>query len=162
MKRMRLILSVILALSLIVCLCGGCDYFKSDEQLIRERIDDFKFAINAGDMEGAFECLDAKSRSTYEAMLNIGEGLIGGLVGFDISTSDLFALAMGTSSGDILSMEIQSIEITSETTATVTMSMTMSDDRMDLDESVESAPLEMVKEKGDWYIYAQMDWDSLL
>ena len=164
MKRMVSVISMVLVVSLMAGLLSGCELFnlfKSDEELIHERVDAFFFALNSGDMEGAFACMDAKSRNTYQAMLNITEGLIGGLVGFDIPMADLFALTIGTTNGDFMSVQVHSIEITSDTTATVMLSMNVSDDRMDLEENVENVPMEMIKEQGEWYIYAQADWDSM-
>jgi hypothetical protein len=155
---------MVLVIGVMTCTLGGCELFnmfKSDEDMIRERIDDFLFALNTGDMEGVFGCMDAKSRNTYEAMLNISEGIMGSLIGFDIPMADLFALTLGTSSGDFASAQVVSIEITSETTAVVTLNMNMSDDRMDLNESVENVPVQMIKEQGDWYIFAQADWSSM-
>lgn len=164
MKRILSVISMVLVVSLMTCMLGGCELFslfKSDKELIHERVDAFFFAINSGDMEAAFECMDAKSRNTYQAMLNISEGLVSGLIGFDIPMADLFALTIGTTNGDFMTAQVVSIEITSDTTATVMLSMNVSDDRMDLNESVENVPMEMVKEQGDWYIFAQADWDSM-
>lgn len=164
MKRLLSIISMVLVLSLMTCTLSGCelfDMFKSDEDLIHERVDAFFFALNSGDMEAAFECMDAKSRNTYQAMINLTEGIMGSLIGFDLPMADLFALTIGTSSGDFMSAQVHKIEVTSETTATVTLTMNISDDRMDLDETVEYVPMEMIKEQGDWYIYAQADWDSM-
>ena len=165
MKRVLSIISMVLVISVMTCMLGGCelfDMFKSDEDLIHERVDAFFFALNSGDMEAAFDCMDAKSRNTYKAMINLTEGLIGGLIGFDIPMADLFALTIGTTSGDFASAQVVSIEITSDTTAVVMLNMNVSDDRMDLDESVENVPMQMVKEQGDWYIFAQADWESVM
>ena len=165
MKRVLSIISMVLVLSLMTCTLGGCELFemfKSDEDLIHERVDAFFFALNSGDMEGAFDCMDAKSRNYYQAMIGLTESLIGGLIGFDLPMADLFALTMGTTSGDFASAQVVSIEITSETTAVVTLNMNMSDDRLDLNESVENVPMQMVKEQGDWYIFAQADWESMM
>lgn len=163
MKRIVNVVSVILMVAVLaVSMCGCIFEPKTDEELIRERVDEFIFAYNSGDIEAAFDCFDAKSRKTYGAIFKIGGGLLKGFTGIDVDISDLFALAVGTTNEDLLSMEIHSIEITGETTATVTLSMKYSDARVEVEESIDNMALNMVKEKGDWYINARADWESLL
>ena len=144
------------------CFCSCNLGVKSDEEKIRDRVEEFIFAYNSGDVDGAFDCLDAKSKQTYKAMMNIGNGLFGKLTGIDISVQDLFAIAVGVNGGDILSMDIKNIVITSETTATVDISTTLSLDGVGAGETNDNMQLQMVKEQGDWFIYAQADWDSIL
>lgn len=136
---------------------SGCVALKTDEELIRDRVDAFIFAYNSGDIEGAFECFDAKSQHTYSAMLNIGNDLFGDITGLGLDISDLFALAVGTSDGDLLSAEIDRVVITDETHATVTLRAAFTDARLDVSESAEDLTLHMIKEGNDWFINGQED-----
>ncbi len=162
MNKLRKIFFLSMIVIFAFCFCSCQLGFKSDEEKIRDRVEEFIFAYNSGDVDGAFDCLDAKSKQTYKAMMNIGNGLFGKLTGIDISVQDLFAIAVGVNGSDILSMDIKNIAITSETTATVDISTTLSLDVARTSETNNNMQLQMVKEKDDWFIYAQADWDSIL
>ena len=161
MKKKYRIISLGLVLCLLALSLCGCQLFapKSDEELIRERVKDFETALNTGDIDEALECLDAKSRNAYNAAFNIGESILGYFIGFNIDMSDMFALAIGLNGGDMYSMKVYKVSITSDTTATVYLTATI---QMYGEMETEDTTLDMVKEKGGWYISAQADWSSLM
>lgn len=164
MKKTVRMISLGLAVCLLAtCLCG-CDTVESlfdrrtDEEKIRDRLDDFVMALNSGDADAALECLDSRSRNMYNAVFNIGQSIVGAFIGFDINVKDVFALAIGLNGGDVFSMEIRELNITSGTTATVTLAATA---QVAGQSESEVLRLDMVKEKNDWYISIQVDWSSL-
>ena len=161
MKKKCRIISLGLVLCLLALSLCSCQLFapKSDEELIRERVKDFESALNTGDIDAALECMDAKSRNAYNAVFNIGESILGYFIGFDIDMSDVFALAIGLNSGDMFSMKVYNVNITSDTTATVYLTATV---QMAGEVETEDTTLDMVKEKGGWYIDVRADWSSLL
>ena len=60
---------------MLIVICSGC-LGKSDEELIRDRMNTFLTAYNSGDLQGVLQCMDAKTRNTYQSALNIGNVLI--------------------------------------------------------------------------------------
>lgn len=163
-----------MVLVLVICLTTltGCFDFRTDEEKITDRVNDFITAYNTGDMEEVIACFDATSRNMLEAMMGIGEGLFSEFAGVDISMSDMFALGVGFMSEDPLSMVINDITITSDTTALVTIdaTITISSEFVDQDvfesegiptEQSETLTLPMVKEDDDWYIDTKGDISSL-
>lgn len=156
-KAISLGLAVCL-LALSLCSCGMLDT-RTDEEKIRERIEEFSTALNTGDSDGLLDCLDATSRNMYNAVFNITEGIMGGLIGFSINIKDLFALAIGLSGGGMFVMEVQEVQITSDKTASVTVLATVN---INGETETELIPLEMVKEKNDWFISLKVDWTSLM
>ena len=128
--------------------------FKSDEDLIRERIEEFVSSYNNGDMEAVMDCFDQRTKSIMGATVGIGEALIGGAAGFDISMSDMFGLGAGLNEGDM--MKISNIQFTVPEGAervSVNAEIQMSISFMGQSQS-QSSPVqfEMVKEDGDWFI----------
>lgn len=157
MKKTIKAISLGLAICLLALSLCGCNT-RTDEEKIRDRVSEFVTALNTGDSDGLLACLDAKSRNAYNAVFNITEGILGGLIGFGVNIKDLFALAIGFTDGNVLAMEIQEVQITSEKTATVRLTATVN---MSGQSNVETVSLDMVKEKDDWYISLQADWSSL-
>lgn len=141
-------ISVLLVTIIFISLCSGCES-KSNEEMIQDRMNAFLSAYNSGDMQGAISCLDAKTRNTYQAALNIGNSLIG-LTGFSVGIEDLFGLGVGLSgNGDVLKLDDMKISIKSDTKATVTATMQY----QDLEKSYsQNVSFTLVKENGDWYI----------
>ncbi len=125
----------------------GTNLFKSDETLIRERIQAYEDACNDGDYEAMLDCMDSETKAMMEGTMSIMDGLFSEGTGMDFGMSDMFGLA--GSMGDFFTVEITNIEIEGEY-ATVTV--IMSADMYGYSESTEEAELPMVKEKGDWYI----------
>ena len=122
---------------------------KSDDELIRARIDQFQKSYNTGDIHAVLECMDAKTRNTYQAAMNVGNVLIG-KTGFGIALSDLFSLGIGAlSEGDVLNLSDIRIHMTDSTHATVDVALQYQDL---LCENQEEAFFTMVKEDGDWFI----------
>lgn len=149
MIKHRRFLAVIMMLLLCFSLLSACTFQKSDEELIESRIDQFLKAYNAGDMEAILDCLDTKTKNTYEAAMNIGNILIG-KTGFDINLSDLFSISVGTmSEGDILTISDTTINISDDTKATVYVTLGYKDK---MNDTQEKAFFTMIKEDNDWFI----------
>ncbi|MBQ2933855.1 MAG: hypothetical protein IJE02_04525 [Clostridia bacterium] len=141
---MRKIISVVTIIILLVILMTGCNFFKSDEQLIEERIEAFLDAYNSGDLDGVLECLDSRTRTTIESAIGITEAFTGG-----VEVSDVFGISIGTmSEGDILTVDIQEIKINDER-ATVEVLASYKDAAAGFSEP---AVFTMKKEDRDWYI----------
>lgn len=155
----RIIGVVVISCMLVLGLCS-CEYIvdflkslepeqKTDEQLIEERIDEFATAYNNGDYDGVLECLDTKTRNTYNAMMNVGGALLGGF-GLDmgISLSDLFSLGVGFIAVDeVMAFDIHSIEVGDNGTAVVDVTI-----KSAVGGFSEKAYFTMKKEKDDWFI----------
>ena len=122
--------------------------FKSDETLIRERIEALEDAYNDGDWDGMMECLDGPTQAIMELTMDFADGLISGAGGFDVSMRDMFSLGGLLLPGDNFRLEIKNIDIDGDR-AVVTVVMYAELD--DIKES-EEAEFPMVKEDNDWYI----------
>ena len=129
-----------------VCCLFGCG--KSDEELVRERIDTFVTTYNDGDFDGVLECFDTKTRKTLEATFNLMGGLIGGLTGFSFDLSDFFTLGVAMMDGDVLAIEVSEVSINGEQ-AVATAQLGFVDIGK---ESIEDVYITLVKENGDWFI----------
>lgn len=123
----------------------------TNEELITERIETFLTAYNDGDMEVVLECLDAKTRNAFQAMLNILGGLAGSAAGFNIDLSDLFSLGVSTTSGDFMELEITDITVIDSTNATATTKMFLTGS------GAQIIYFEMVYENNGWYIHDMAD-----
>lgn len=145
---MKKVVSMLLILALFAFIFCGCES-KSDEMMIADRMNTFLKAYNTGDLEGALACLDAKTRNTYQAALNVGNQLIG-LTGFSADISDLFSLGIGLS-GTECALMLENLTITgkSDTQAVVSATLTYQDGQSSYGEEVSFT---LVKEDGDWYI----------
>lgn len=142
-------LAIFLMVCLLVSICGCEALLLSDEDMIRNRMDAFTKAYNAGDMEKCLDCLDSKTRNQYSALVNIGNALIG-KTGFKIAIADMFALGVAlTDEGDVLTFKELDINIQSETSARVKATMVYSENS---DEMESTVTFHLVKEDGDWYI----------
>ncbi len=143
-KLIAAILSVVLVVSF-CCSCSFLNFFKSDEQIIGERIEAFASAYSDGDFEALFGCFDKRTRKTYETVLGVADGIFGGLTGFDIPIGDLFELGGMYAAGEFdMQIEIESIEVKGDKAiAKVTMIA---------DGDSESEEFVLCKEDYDWYI----------
>lgn len=121
--------------------------FKSDETLIRERIQAYEEAVEAGDYEGMLDCMDAATRAITESSMGLMDGLLSDASGLGIGMTDMFGFA--SMLGDFLTIDIKDIRIDGDT-ATVRVEMKIS--IFGMTQSSEEADLPMVKEDGDWYI----------
>lgn len=145
---MRKFISVLCLILIIISMVCGCA-LKSDEELIEERMNTFIKAYNAGDIDAVLECVDAKTRNTYKAVMNIGNSLIG-LSGFQVSISDIFSLGVGImSDGDILRCDNMDISLDSDRTATVRATIHYQDYEGSYSDTVNFT---LVKENGQWYL----------
>ena len=153
--KTKKILSLLLALTIaLTCLVSCENPFKPEpttEELIEERVNTFLTAYNSGDMETVLECLDAKSRQTFRAMLNILGGLAGGLTGFSVDLSDLFALGVNTTSDDFMKLKITDIKVIDSTNAVVTTTMNLTGS------GTQTIYFKMVYENDGWYIHDMTD-----
>lgn len=148
-RKIFAVLAVIVCFSLVAVFLAQY-FFKSDEQLINERIDKFLNAYNSGDMSGVVSCFDAKTRNQFQGILNIGNALIGGSTGFGINISDLFGISVGSvSDEDILKATDRVITFKSDSLATVTITLSYKDNYSSMSDK---AVLTMVKEGRDWFI----------
>lgn len=124
------------------------DLVKSDETLIRERIEAFEKAYNQADWDGIMECLDGPTQAMMELTVGFADGLMSELGGIDIGLEDMFSLGGLFMTGDNFQIEIENIVIEGNyATVTVVMNMNM----YEVSES-EEMELPMVKVDNDWYI----------
>lgn len=130
---------------------GKTKVYPTNEELITERIETFLTAYNDGDMEAVLECLDAKTRNAFQAMLNLLGGLAGAAAGFNIDLSDLFSLGISTTQGDFMGLEITDINVIDSSNATATTIMNLTG------AGTQTIYFEMVYEKGSWYIHDMTD-----
>ncbi|MBQ3088821.1 MAG: hypothetical protein IJC36_04215 [Clostridia bacterium] len=140
-------LCVVVVVAVIAVFAGLGNIFKSDETLIRERIQAYEDACNNGDYEAMLECMDTETQALMEGTMSMMDGLFSEGTGLDIGMSDMFGMAGAM--GDFCNIEIENIEIDGEY-ATVTV--VMSADVYGNSASTEEAELPMVKEGSDWYI----------
>jgi len=134
-------------LVIVVALAFSGNIFKSDETLIRDRIQAYEDACNNGDYEAMLECMDSETQALMEGSMSLMDGLFSEGTGLDIGMSDMFGLAGAM--GDFYDIEIVDIEIDGDY-ATVTV--VMNAEVYDYSTSSEEAELPMVKEGSDWYI----------
>lgn len=122
---------------------------KSDEQKIRDRIDDFEDACSDMDIEGMLECFDGRTRRQYDAMMGVTEGILGEVTGFDLPYGDMVGL-MDINPGEDydIDIEIHSINIDDDTAS---VEVTIYQDGT----TSESSTITMCEEDGDWYIDMQ-------
>lgn len=146
-----------LALFLVIIMALGC--FASckkydeptNEELITERIETFLTAYNTGEMEAVLECLDAKTRNAFQAMLNLIGGIAGGLMGVNIDLSDLFSLGVSITSGDFMELEITDITVIDSANA-------IAKTTMNLPSAVtQTIYFVMIYENSGWYIHDMTD-----
>ena len=121
--------------------------FKSDEQLIRERIQAYEDACTHGAYEGMLDCMDGATRSLMESSMGILDGIFSEGTGLDFGMTDLFGFA--GLMGDYCNIQITNITIDGDH-ATVDIIMSM--DVYGMEQQSTEAQLPMVKENGDWYI----------
>ena len=119
--------------------------------MITERIETFLTAYNDGDMEVVLECLDAKTRNAFQAMLNILGGLAGSGAGFNIDLSDLFSLGVSTTSGDFMQLEVTDITVIDNANATATTTMDLTG------AGTQTIYFVMIYENDGWYIHDMTD-----
>ncbi len=131
---------------------------RSDEQMILDRIDQMVTDYNNGDIDAMMESLAPKTKTLVKSTIGISESIVGGLIGIDLSFTDLFGLSVGLSEGDMLSIQIESIDIRDEDTATVTGTMGLNAGVGEYAASESAAiTIVMVKDKSgmfkkDWFV----------
>lgn len=143
-KQAAIVLVILVLITSVSLMFAG----KTDQALIYDRMEAFLKAYNSGDMKGVLACLDAKTRNTYQATLNIGDELIG-LTGFNVGISDMFSLGVGLTSDDVMKLNNLKISFQSDTQATVRAIMHYRDLEQEYSENIS---FNLVKEDGDWYI----------
>lgn len=149
----------ILTVSMVLLLCFfslfACSAPKSDEELIESKINQFLKAYNSGDMDAVLECLAARTKNQVSSAMKIAQAIggavpkVGGILG-KISISDLFGVSVGmVSDDDILTISDTTINIVSDTKATVDVVLGYKDK---LSDTQGKAFFTMVKEDNDWFI----------
>ena len=153
---MKKVLAYFMTFCIILFSFAGCSLFKSDEELIKNRIEKFSYAYNTGDLNAIIECFDTKSRNKYKAAINIAENIGGAVLGklsksgLGLNIADLFGFSVGTvSNDDLLNIEIIQINILDEQNASIEVKMGYKDKMSDFSTN---AVFTMLKENGDWYI----------
>ena len=132
---------------IVFCFTDLGNIFKSDDQLIRERIQAYEDACNNGDYEGMLDCMDSATRSVMDASMGLLDGFFSEGTGLGIGMTDLFGFA--GLMGDYC--DIQIIDITIDGNyAVVNIIMTM--EIYGAEQQSTEAALPMVKENGNWYI----------
>ena len=141
------------AFVIIVCtlsILAGCGGTYNDDKMIEQCIDDFVYAVNVGDIDGALMCVDKRSQRILDTAINISDGLIASAVGVGISMTDIFGLGMNLiADGDIFDIRDMNIEYTSDNTARV--SCTLEYDYKEKTES-EKITIYMLYEDDIWVI----------
>ena len=148
---MKRIFVLLLFVATLLCL-PSCEKKKSDEELIRERIEVFCTTYNDGDFEGVVNCLDNKTRNTIKKTAEFADGLISIFGDKTVDSFQLFSALWGVSIGvisedDYMTVEILAVDVTSEKKAVVTTEMAFSDTT-----TAEIAYFKMVREEDGWYI----------
>lgn len=153
-----LIFLLVAAIALGAYLAFFTNLFKTDEQMIEERIYAFAEDYNSGDAEAMMEHFDQGTRVMLESTIGLTESLLGEATGFDISYNDMFGLGAALNEGDMLEITIHSIDIQSDDYAVVSATMDMNANMMGYSASdSDEVQFEMVKEEAgflnqDWYI----------
>ncbi len=141
---MKLFISLLLCGALAFGALHFSSIFKSDEELIRDRIQEFEDAYNDGDMEAVLECLEPSIKNAYSAMYGIAGSFMSGKIGFNASISELFAIGTVTAMEDGLHIEINEIVIDGNH-ATVRVTIRSGS-------FSEAGRFKMVKDNREWYI----------
>ena len=142
-----LIAVTVVIATVVICLNLG-NLFKSDETLIRERIQLLEDALNQGDWDGIMDCLDRSGRAAMELTISFSDTLFSEFTGFELNLRDLLALGGIFMEGDEFHLKVTDIRIDGDR-ATVTV--VMSTDMYDLSQS-EQYQIPMIKENGNWYV----------
>ena len=141
MKRVISLALVAVILMMALVACGA----KSDEDMIKDRINKYISCANNADMDGMLKCFNSATRSAMESMLN----LLGDYAG--VNLKDMMNLGALFGSSEYYSMSVDSIDNIQingdNATADVTMSATVNGSTQTASDS-----LPLVKEDGDWYI----------
>jgi len=132
--------------------------FKSDEELIRERVEEFETAYNNTDWDAMMDCMDESTRAMMEMVMGFADSIMSEAIGFDMAMSDMFAMSGLMLEGEFCEMEVVDIQIDGDT-ARVTVRMTV--DMYGYSDSEEMI-LPMVKEGNDWYISIKGEMQDLI
>ncbi len=149
-----IIISFVLILT-VVSVIAIAIFSKSDAEKIVDRLEALETAYSQGDLEACIDCFDAKSRNAIKGLGTIGSG-IGGSVGpfsFNMGgdmISALFSLGVFTQNEQI-KFKVKRIVFSDKTSAKITADLWVSEDYL-FNESTQTITINMIKEKGDWYI----------
>ena len=157
------ILAVVAVISVVVVVFVVNGYnplnvFKSDEELIRERVEEFETAYNNTDWDAMMDCMDESTRAMMEMVMGFADSIMSEAIGFDMAMSDMFAMRGLMLEGEFCEMEVVDIQINGDT-ARVTVRMTV--DMYGYSDS-EEMMLPMVKEGNDWYISIKGEMQDLI
>lgn len=143
MKRVICLTLVAVVLMMALAACGSS---KSDEDMIRDRIEKYISCANNADMTGTLECLDSSSRASIESMINI----VGGFAGVD-NLRDYLNLGAMFGAGNYVNLSLDSVENIKVNGDKATADMTMSSE-VNGSRQTASQTVSLVKQDGDWYI----------
>lgn len=136
----------------IFLLLTSCNVFKSDEEIIEDRINKFLTEYNSGDYEEVLECFTPKMKNTLKSATGIGDAILGKLTGINLKSSDLFGFGAGIlSQDDVLTISDAKLTLENETTATVECILTFKNNLIGKSTTQKSSFI-MSKEKNDWLI----------
>ena len=125
---------------------------QTDEQKIKECIDKFMIAYNAGDIEEVLHCMDSKTQTKYKSALNLTNSLLG-KTGLGVNMSDMFSFAANILSEEDFS-EISDLDINiisnNDAEAYTVLSF---NDNLSNGEMSEEVCFVMKKEGSDWFIH---------
>ncbi len=157
-RKICLLLSVLLLLGSLVA-CDRAVRVRTDEDMIRDRIDAFLLAYNTGDFDGVLACMDRQSRRRYESMANLisGIGVSVGAGPFGVSGNlnfrDMFGYSVNAfSDGELMDAELVRIEPDEQDAdrADVYVVLTL---KSNFGEVIDRTKFELRREDGDWYIH---------
>ena len=145
--RKRAGLTWLIVLAALVAIASALFFFfyESDEEKIQNRLDSFADACNDMDIQEIFYSFDKQTRMLYDTSIGITEGLVGGLIGFDLPIGDMIEFG-GLELGGQFNIDIEVLTITvDDDEAAVEASIT-------IDGKTETDTIYMCQEGSDWYI----------
>jgi len=149
---MRGINGIIRAVAIIAVLIAAVAvtlfFFKSDEDMIGDRLNTFAAAFNEGDLSGVIDCFDPQTRGMLNLVSGVGNLLIGGFMDSSVSLNDIFGTVLGIYGEQAtVFISVRSIEFINSDRAIAHITV-----RVGYHEDYISIP--MLKDNFDWFIDA--------
>ena len=146
--KLIVILAAVAVIAAAVVLLIHFNVFKSDETLIRERIQALEDAYNQADMDGVMDCFDESTRAAAEMMMGAADGIFSNATGLDLGLGDLAQAGGVLLDGHNFKIHIDGIKQDGDTAiVTITLEVNL----LGFSNS-EQTQLPMIKVKGDWFI----------
>lgn len=144
------VLAVALAAVLVLAGTLTAVFYKSDEDKIFARLDDFATAFNEGDSELLLACMSPSARSGLEGAATLGSGLLDAGTGIGGGSGFIWALwSLGVqdmAQGTDYVIEVYDLTFTGDTSAEATIVLTYGESNRD------EGVFELIKQDGDWYL----------